>query len=160
MYGSWDMECNIIFSHFGLFFALYPPPPPPHPPLTTQKIKILKVWKKCLGIPSLYTSAQQMAIIWCMVPEIWHHDMRQTDIILDHFLPFYLTKNPKNQISENMKKMPGNIIILLKCTKNHDMLCSWDLACDRCNFYFSFWAIFYPFTILTAQKNKLLKRYF
>ena len=35
-YGSWDMEHNRVFPHFGLFFALL------LPPLTTQKIKIFK----------------------------------------------------------------------------------------------------------------------
>ena len=31
---------------------------------------------------------------------------------------------------------------------NHDHMlhCSWDLTHDRCNCYFSFWAIFHPFT--------------
>ena len=52
-----------------------------------------------------------------------------------------------------MKKTPGDIIILHKCTKNHDhmLYCSWDMACDRCNCYFSFWAISCP------KKSKSLK---
>ena len=29
---------------------------------------------------------------------------------------------------------------------------------DGCNFYFLFWAIFCPFTPLTAQKNKIFKK--
>ena len=59
-----------------------------------------------------------------------------------------------------MKKIPGDIIILHKCTKNYDqmMYSSWDMVCDRCN-YFSFWAIFCPFTPLTAQKIKILKKW-
>ena len=54
------------------------------------------------------------------------------------------------------KKIPGDIIILHKCTKNHDhmLYCSWDVARDTCNCYFSFWAIF---TLLTAQKIKYSK---
>ena len=34
-----------------------------------------------------------------------------------------------------MKKTLGDIIILYKCTKNHDhiLYCSWDMAGDRCN---------------------------
>ena len=53
------------------------------------------------------------------------------------------------------KKTPGEIIILHKCTKNHDhmLYCSWDMACDGSNCYFSFWAIFCPFTPLTVQKK-------
>ena len=56
--------------------------------------------------------------------------------------------------------MPGDIIILHKCTKNHDhmLYCSWDMAHDRCNCYFSFRAIFCPFTPLTAQKIKMIKK--
>ena len=57
-------------------------------------------------------------------------------------------KNPENQNFEKMKKTPGDIIILHKCTKNHDYMlhCSWDMMCDQCNCYFSFWATFCLFT--------------
>ena len=60
-----------------------------------------------------------------------------------------------------MKNTPGDIIILHKCTKNHDhmLFCSWDMACDRYNCYFSFWAIFCSFTAITAQKIKILKKW-
>ena len=52
--------------------------------------------------------------------------------------------------------MSGDIIILHKCTKNHDhvLYFSWDMARDTCNCYFSFWVIFCLFTPLTAQKLK------
>ena len=60
-----------------------------------------------------------------------------------------------------MKKPPGDIIILHKCTKNYDQMMygSWDMVRDRCNWYFSFWAIFCIFTPLTAQKIKSLKKW-
>ena len=76
-------------------------------------------------------------------------------LILDHFLPFYPTNTPKNQNFEKMKKTPEDIIILLMCTKNHYHLryCSWDMACDECNFYFSFWAIFCLFSPKIQPKN-------
>ena len=66
-------------------------------------------------------------------------------VILNHFLPFYSPKNPQNQNFEKLKKAPGYIIILHKCTKNHDHIpyCSLDMACNGFN-CFSFWAIFYP----------------
>ena len=57
------------------------------------------------------------------------------------------------------KKTPGDIIILHKCTKNHDhmLYCSWDIMVhDRCNFYFSFGAIF-CFLTPTPWKSKFLK---
>ena len=78
----------------------------------------------------------------------------QTDffVILGHFLLFYPTNNPKSQNFEKIKKMPG-IIILCKCTKNHDHMLYWfwDMACDGCNFYFSFLAVFCPFTPLGLE---------
>ena len=48
------------------------------------------------------------------------------------------------------KKTPGDIMSLHKCTKNHDHIlqCSWDIAHDRCNCFFSFWAIICPFNPL------------
>ena len=58
-----------------------------------------------------YHFAPEMAIIWCMVPEIWS----TTDmifVILDHFLPFYPPMDPENQNFEKMKKTPEDIIIL------------------------------------------------
>ena len=47
------------------------------------------------------------------------------------------------------------------CIKNYDqmMYSSWDMVHDRCNCYFSFWAIFCPFTPLTAQTIKILKKW-
>ena len=46
------------------------------------------------------------------------------------------------------KKLPGDIILLHKCPKNHDhiLYCLWDMVRDRCNCYFPFWAVlpFYP----------------
>ena len=103
-----------------------------------------------------------MTIIWCTVPEI----LSVTDIIftiLDHFLPFYPPPSPnntKNQYFEELKKISGDIIILHKCTKNHDhiLYCSLDMARNGCNYYFSFWTIFCPFTSLTAPKIKIFKK--
>ena len=80
---------------------------------------------------------------------------------MGHFLHFYSPNSPKNQNFEKMKKKPGDIIILHNCTKNYDQMMygSWDMVRDRCNCYFSFWAIFCPFTPLTAQKIKILKKW-
>ena len=76
------------------------------------------------------------------------------------FLPFYPPKNLKNQNFEKMNTKPADITILHKCTKNHDhmLYCSWDMVCDRCNCYFSFWGIFCPFTPLTTLKIKMKKK--
>ena len=90
-----------------------------------------------------------------MVPEI----SSVMDRIFCHFglfKPFSPLNNPKNQNFEKLKIPHGDIIILHKCTKNHDhmLYCSLDMVCNRFN-YFSFWAVFYLFTSLTAQKIKI-----
>ena len=41
-------------------------------------------------------------------------------VILNHFLSFYPTNNPKNENFQKLKKGPGDTIILHKCMKNHD----------------------------------------
>ena len=53
--------------------------------------------------------------------------------------------------------MPGDIIILYKCIKNHDhmLYCSWDMASGRC--YFSFWAIFCPLPPWQPEKLNFKK---
>ena len=62
MYDSGDMEHNrqiffLILDHFLLFYI------PLFSPLTTQRIKNLKKWKKRLEISSFYTNAPNIMII-------------------------------------------------------------------------------------------------
>ena len=54
--------------------------------------------------------------------------------------------------------MPGNFIILDMSNKNYDHIqyCYSDTACDRCNFYFSFW-IFFPFYPQQPKNQNLNK---
>ena len=75
------------------------------------------------------------------------------------FCPFTPLAAQKIKMKK-MKKMPRNIIILHKCTINHDhmLYCSLDMVCRRCN-YFSFWAIFCPFASLTAWKIEIFKKW-
>ena len=94
-----------------------------------------------------------------MVPEIWS----VTDRIFCHlglFLFLLPPYNPKNQNFKKLKKKPPGDIILHKCAKNHDhmLYCSWGMAHNRCNCYFSFGTIFCPFTPLTAWKIRILKK--
>ena len=79
--------------------------------------------------------------------------------ILGYFLLFYTSNSPKNKTFKKMKKTSGDII-LSNCTKNYDysLYCSWDMARDGFNCYFSFWHIFCPFTSLTARKNENFKK--
>ena len=105
-------------------------------------------------------------IICYTVPGIWC----VTDIIISHFRPFFALLPPTAPkmkfyiyiyIYIHMKKQPGVIIILHKYTNNYDqMMCnSWDMVCNRCNCYFSFWVIFCTFTPLKAKKIKILKKF-
>ena len=72
-------------------------------------------------------------IICYTVAEIW--DM--TDVIfIFHFglvLPFYAPTAQKIIIKKKKENLPGDIIILLKCTKNYDqiMYSSWDMVYNR-----------------------------
>ena len=138
-------KCFVILDQFLSFY-----------PLTTQKIKILGKWKKHMEILLLYTCVPKNEnYMWCMVPEIWN--TTKFFIIMGHFLPFHPT-NPKNQNFEKMKK---TLEILLKnhCTKNNDhmLYCFWDMADDRCNFYFSFWAVC-SFIPLEPKKSRFKKK--
>ena len=49
------------------------------------------------------------------------------------FCPFTPLTAQKMKIKKKMEKLPGDIIILLKCTKNYDqmMFSSWDIVYDR-----------------------------
>ena len=97
-------------------------------------------------------------IICYTVPEIWC----VTDVIISQFGPILALlypNRPKNQnLKKKWKKTSEDIIILHKHTKNNHMLyCSWDMIRNRFNCYFLFWAIFCPFTSLTARK--ILKKF-
>ena len=80
---------------------------------------------------------------------------------MGYFFALLPPSSPKNENIKRLKKIPGDNIILLKCTKNHDhmLYCSWDMVCAGCNCYFSFWAVFYPFTPLAAPKMKISKKW-
>ena len=73
LYSSWDMArdlCNSYFSFWPFFFC----------PLTAQKTKISKKWKKSLEIDIIILHVPKIMIRWCTVPEIWcATDGGQTD---------------------------------------------------------------------------------
>ena len=58
--------------------------------------------------------------VWFLRYGVW---WTQFFVILDRFLTFHCHNNPKNQNFEKLKKKSGDIIILHKCTKNHDHIC-------------------------------------
>ena len=103
-----------------------------------------------------------MAIVYCVVPEMWS----TTDKVFCHFGPFFALfllrpSNSENQNFEKLKKTPGDIIILHMYTiiDNHVMYGSWNMECDG-HFVLSFWTIFCPFnpSPLTTQKLKIKKK--
>ena len=146
---------DLLF-HIPSFTVSYPlatPLQPPFTPSTTQKINILKKWKKCLDILPFYTcTINDDHMIYGSSDIV--HDRQNVFVILDLFFPLYLPNNLKKQNFEKMKKTPGDIINLQKCIKNYDHMlhCFWDTTRDECNLYFSFHVIFNPFTPLTTQK--------
>ena len=71
IYNSWDREQNIAeIGNFRSFFC-------PFSPLTTWKIKILKLKKTTGDIIILHICTINDNHIWCMVPEIWRVCVRQ-----------------------------------------------------------------------------------
>ena len=136
-------------------------------PLDNPENKMLKNWKKHLEILSFYTRALLMAIIWCIIPEIWS----TTDIIFCHFEMFFVLLPPMDQENQNFEKLKKHIwryyhsthIIWCMvrnatdriCCATLDHLCplllppnnlknyvqmmyrSWDTIRKGCNFYFS-----------------------
>ena len=127
---SWDNESNrynflslwVTFCHLTA--------------LTICKIRILKKWKKK---PWRYNHFTDVYHKWQSY-DVWfsRYGVQQTESHpLDN--PIWFWKNEKN---------PRDIIILHKYTKKHDhkLLCSWDKAHDRCNFFllllFFIWGYF------------------
>ena len=149
MYCSWDMKCDE--QNFLSFWTAFCP----FTPLTTWKIKILKNWKK--------TPEDIIILHNYMIDGSWDmkYDRKNFLSFWTIFLPFHPLKTQKIKILKKMKKRTGDIIILHKCTKNHDHMlhCSWDMMWDRCNSYLLFWAIFCPFTPTPNNpKNENLRK--
>ena len=63
VYGSWDMKCTRQNSFFTLGYP---------PNSLKKKIQKNEKKKKCLEIPSFYTSVPKIMIICYTVPEIWY----------------------------------------------------------------------------------------
>ena len=105
-------ETDIIFCHFGSFFALLHPPPLP-PMISwikilkqTEQPKKLKFWKTEKPICRYYYFTHvynkwQSYDVWFLRYGAWR---TQFFVILDCFLPLYPPNNPKNQNFEKMKK--------------------------------------------------------
>ena len=198
IYGFWNIRSDRHkFLSFWVIFC-------PFSPLTTQKIKILKLKKTPGDIIILYICTindnhmmygfwykkcdqQFFVILDCFLPfypsygprkskfkknekNTWryyhftnvHYKWQSYDVwflrygaqwpeffvILDwFFLLFTSPNNPKNQNFQKMKKTPGDIIILHRCTTNQDhmMYGSWNMEWDWQNFlYFGLFFVLLP----------------
>ena len=133
------MHQTYFFCHLGSFFSSF----------TAWKNENFKKMKKTLEISSFYTSLPKFMIICYTVPEIW----RVTDVllffILGYIFPIYKWKKMKQpktwKFQKNEKK---GLEISFYANHDHILYCSWDMARETCNCYFSFWAIFCHFTSL------------
>ena len=127
---AWQTEFFVICGHFLRFY-------PPNKPDNKNFKKLKKAPRDILCMRTINDN---------------HMKYGSWDMVRDSqaFLSFWAILCPFTPLATSnikilkMKKTPGDIIILHKCTKNHDhiLYCSWGMACNRCNFYFSFWAIF------------------
>ena len=81
-----------------------------------------------------------------MIPKIWS----TADGIFSCFGP----NSPENQNCEKLKKTPGDIIILHKCTikDNHMIYGSWYMKCNGQN-VFVIWGHFLPFSLPNCLEN-------
>ena len=133
-----------ILCHFGPFFTLLLPPP-----LTTQKIKILKKWGKKSGDIILYmctiNNNHMMYGSWDMKCDGQNFLPLRT--VFCNLTPL-TTRKIKYLKNWKEKKKPGDIIILhMRAINDNQMMYgSWDIERNRQNFL-SFWTIFCQFTL-------------
>ena len=131
-----------IFCHFGPFFDLLP-----STLLTTQKLKSWKneknTWKH-----HPFTDVYQKSQPWCMTSEIGS-DRKEFFVIWNIFYPFIFVTTQKIKILKKKKRkrqqeissfyscLPKITITSSMCTtnNNHIMYDSWDMECNRQNFW-------------------------
>ena len=134
------------FRHFEPFFAF--------PLLENLENQNFNIEKKHLEILAFYTFAPELTIIWCMIPEIWS----ATDIIFCHsrlffaLLPRYGPR--KSKFSKKWKKTLKILSIYKHKWQPYDL---WFLrhGVQQTEFF----VILDPFTPLTMQKIKILKKW-
>ena len=148
----WHMADVIVIFHFGLFLPFYSSNSPQK--TKPQKNKKKKK-KKSLDISLFYTNVQKLIIICFTVPEIWC----VADVIaIFHFGLFFALLPPEKWKFQNNEKTLGDIIILHKCTTNHDMLYfSWDIWCMTDLIAIFHFGLFLPFYRPNSPKNENFK---
>ena len=144
MHGSWDMEHNR--QNFLSFWTVFCP----FTYLWTQKIKILKKWKKSLEILSLWTCVPYLKNI-CMVSEIWS----VMDRIFCHFRIFFCPFTPLTTWKIKLLKKWKNTWSYYHFTHLYHKWQPYNVWLLRYGHNcLLFWTIYCPFTTLRTQKNK------
>ena len=117
MHDSWDTKCDR--QNFLSFWAIFYPFIPPNNPKSQNFEKIIKKKHGDIIILHKWTINDNHKMYGSL-----RFKARQTEffVILGHFLPFYLTNNPKKQNFQKMKKTSGDIFILHMCSKNYDQM--------------------------------------
>ena len=147
MYDSWDKKHDR--QNFLSFWTIFCP----------FKIEILKKWKKTPGDTILHLCTINENHIMYDSWDVEHN--RYNFLSFWAFFAFLPHSQTKKSKLWKYEKTPGDIIILQKSTKNHDhmLYSSWDIACDRCNCYFWFWAIFFYFFYFSWFYKKSTKNH-
>ena len=144
-YAEWDRQFFVILGHFLPFY-----------PANNPKNQNFEKMKKTPGDNIIL----QMCSINDNHMKYGSWDMETNGHNFLSFWTIFCPSNPlktkKIKISKKWKNA-WRYHHFMQEYENHDhmLYCSWDMAHDRCNFHFSFWAIFCPFTPLTAQKIKI-----
>ena len=145
MYSSWDMEHD---RHFFVILTIFCP----FTPVTTQKIKTLKKWKKRFEILSFHTCAPQMKIIWCMVLEIWS----VTDTFFSNCGSFFallpIEQPRKSKFWKNRNAWRCHHFTQVHHNDNHMMYGSCNMKHNRQ--FFVILDHFLHFNLTKNQKNK------
>ena len=153
MYGSWDIRHSK-----QSFFVILGHCLPFNLPNTLKNQNFEKMKKTLKDITNLHlhmtNNDHMMYSSWDMERD-WQNLSFWTI-----FCSFTYLTTQKIKILKKWKKMQEGIIILHMFTinENHMMYVSWDIECDIHNF-FSLLTIFCPFTPLTTQKIKILKKW-
>ena len=99
---------------------------------------------------------------WCMIPE--EHNRHIFFSFWTIFCPFIPPSRPKNPKNQNFAKMQRknacryhHFTQVYHKWQSHDIW--WFLRYEAQQIFLSFWAIFCPFTQLTTQKIKILKKW-
>ena len=164
------------FLSFWTIFCPFTPCPTPHPPFNNPKNQNFEKMKKTPG-DIIILHKCPINDDHMIVCHKWRSyvswDINCNRQIFCHLGPFFaLLPPPNSSKNENIKKtrktekkkwrkhleissfyahVPKIMII---CSTVPEIY-----VCDKCNCYFFFWAIFCPFTSLTAQKMKISKKW-